>query len=104
MKGLIIIGSAQVGSHTNALSKYLKGQLGEHDVEVEIFDLAEKPIHQLDFAGTTQAVDEIKNNVKSLQSKAMEADFLILERQIIMDRFQVFLKMHLTTLIWTISK
>lgn len=49
MKGLIIIGSAQVGSHTNALSKYLKGQLGEHDVEVEIFDLAEKPIHQLDF-------------------------------------------------------
>ena len=47
MKGLIIIGSAQVGSHTNALSKYLKGQLGEHDVEVEIFDLAEKPIHQL---------------------------------------------------------
>lgn len=41
MKGLIIIGSAQVGSHTNALSKYLKGQLGEHDVEVEIFDLAE---------------------------------------------------------------
>lgn len=25
MKGLIIIGSAQVGSHTNALSKYLKG-------------------------------------------------------------------------------
>ena len=26
MKGLIIIGSAQVGSHTNALSKYLKGQ------------------------------------------------------------------------------
>lgn len=46
MKGLIIIGSAQVGSHTNALSKYLKGQLGEHDVEVEIFDLAEKPIHQ----------------------------------------------------------
>ena len=43
MKGLIIIGSAQVGSHTNALSKYLKGQLGEHDVEVEIFDLAENP-------------------------------------------------------------
>ncbi|MDU3980464.1 MAG: NADPH-dependent FMN reductase [Staphylococcus epidermidis] len=77
MKGLIIIGSAQIGSHTNALSKYLKGQLGEHDVEVEIFDLAEKPIHQLDFAGTTQAVDEIKNNVKSLQNKAMEADFLI---------------------------
>ena len=29
MKGLIIIGSAQIGSHTNALSKYLKGQLGE---------------------------------------------------------------------------
>ena len=26
MKGLIIIGSAQIGSHTNALSKYLKGQ------------------------------------------------------------------------------
>lgn len=78
MRGLIIVGSAQVGSHANALAKYLKGQLGAHQVDVEIFDLAETPIHQLDFSGTTQAVDEIKNNVKDLQEKAMEADFLIL--------------------------
>ena len=34
MKGLIIVGSAQVGSHTNALAKYLKGQLGAHQVDV----------------------------------------------------------------------
>lgn len=60
MKGLIIVGSARVGSHTNALAKYLTGQLDEHGVDVEIFDLAETPIHQLDFSGTTQAVDEIK--------------------------------------------
>lgn len=53
MKGLIIVGSARVGSHTNALAKYLIGQLDEHDVDVDIFDLAEKPIHQLDFSGTT---------------------------------------------------
>ncbi|RLY72114.1 FMN-dependent NADH-azoreductase, partial [Staphylococcus epidermidis] len=58
MKGLIIIGSAQVGSHTNALSKYLKGQLGEHDVEVEIFDLAEKPIHQLLVLYQQNPIDE----------------------------------------------
>ena len=78
MKGLIIVGSARVGSHTNALAKYLIGQLDEHDVDVDIFDLAEKPIHQLDFSGTTQAAEDIKNNVKELQDKAMEADFFIL--------------------------
>ena len=26
MKGLIVVGSAKVGSHTNALAKYLVGQ------------------------------------------------------------------------------
>ena len=58
MKGLIIIGSAQVGSHTNALSKYLKGQL-KNKLRWKSLTLI-SPIHQLDFAGTTQAVDEIK--------------------------------------------
>ena len=78
MKGLAIIGSAQLGSHTHALSQYLQGQFEEHGVELEIFELAKNPIHQLDFAGTTQATEEIKNNVDLLQSKAMEADFFIL--------------------------
>lgn len=27
MKGLIVVGSAQVGSHTNALAKYLTGPI-----------------------------------------------------------------------------
>lgn len=40
MKGLAIIGSAQLGSHTHALSQYLQGQFEEHDVELEIFELA----------------------------------------------------------------
>lgn len=44
MKGLIVVGSAQVGSHTNALAKYLTGQFDNHDVDVDIFDLAEKTI------------------------------------------------------------
>ena len=78
MKGLIIVGSARVGSHTNALAKYLIGQLDEHDVDVDIFDLAEKPIHQLDFSGTTQAAEDIKKMLKSFRIKAMEADFFIL--------------------------
>lgn len=78
MKGLAIIGSAQLGYHTHALSQYLQGQFEEHGVELEIFELAKNPIHQLDFAGTTQATEEIKNNVDLLQSKAMEADFFIL--------------------------
>ena len=69
MKGLAIIGSAQLGSHTHALSQYLQGQFEEHGVELEIFELAKNPIHQLDFAGTTQATEEIKNNVDLLQSK-----------------------------------
>ena len=40
MKGIAIIGSAQLGSHTSALAQYLQGQFEEHDVELEIFDLA----------------------------------------------------------------
>lgn len=38
MKGLAIIGSAQLGSHTHALSQYLQGQFEEHDVELEILN------------------------------------------------------------------
>lgn len=74
MKGLIIVGSARVGSHTNALAKYLIGQLDEHDVDVDIFDLAEKPIHQLTFLVQHKLLKILKN-VKELQDKAMEADF-----------------------------
>ncbi|MCI2775180.1 NADPH-dependent FMN reductase [Staphylococcus petrasii] len=78
MKGLIIVGSAQVGSHTNALAKYLVGQFDNHEMDVDIFDLAEKPLNQLDFSGTTPSVDEIKANTKEFKEKTMEADFLIL--------------------------
>lgn len=49
MKGLIIIGSAQVNSHTSALARYLTEHFKTHDIEAEIFDLAEKPLNQLDF-------------------------------------------------------
>lgn len=45
MKGLIIVGSARVNSHTNALAKYLQQLFDNHQVECEIFDLAEKPLH-----------------------------------------------------------
>ena len=38
MKGLAIIGSAQLGSHIHALSQYLQGQFEEHDVELEILN------------------------------------------------------------------
>ena len=103
MKGLIIIGSAQVGSHTNALSKYLKGQLGEHDVEVEIFDLAEKPIHQLILLVQHKQLMKLKT-MSNLYRVAMEADFLILGTPNYHGSFSGILKMHLTTLIWTISK
>lgn len=78
MKGLIIVGSAQVGSHTNALAKYLVGQFDNHEMDVDIFDLTEKPLNQLDFSGTTPSVDEIKANTKEFKEKTMEADFLIL--------------------------
>lgn len=78
MKGLIIVGSAKSGSHTNALAHYLKGHFGEHDIEVDIFDLAETPIHQLDVSGASQPSEAYLNNVKSLQSKAREADFFVL--------------------------
>ncbi|MGX0302039.1 NADPH-dependent FMN reductase [Staphylococcus hominis] len=77
MKGLIVVGSAQVGSHTNALAKYLTGQFDNHDVDVDIFDLAERPLNQLDFSGKTHSTEEIKANTKAFQDKAMEADFLI---------------------------
>lgn len=104
MKGLIIVGSARVGSHTNALAKYLTGQLDEHGVDVEIFDLAETPIHQLDFSGTTQAVDEIKKNVKDLQEKAMNADFFILGTPNYHGSYSGILKMHSTISIWITLK
>lgn len=78
MKGLIIVGSAKTDSHTQALAQYLLGQFDEHGVDVDIFDLAQKPLNQLDFSGTTPSVDEIKQNMEQLKEKAMEADFLIL--------------------------
>ena len=78
MKGLIIVGSAKLGSHTTALSQYLKGHFEEHDFEAEIFDLAEKPIHQLDVSGASMPTETYKNNLAELQSKAREADFFVL--------------------------
>ena len=78
MKGLIIVGSAKLGSHTTALSQYLKGNFEEHDFETEIFDLAEKPIHQLDVSGASTPTETYKNNLAELQSKAREADFFVL--------------------------
>ncbi|MDK8645638.1 NADPH-dependent FMN reductase [Staphylococcus condimenti] len=78
MKGLIIVGSARVDSHTKALAQYLKGQLEEKDVETNIFDLADQPIHTLDISGASNPPDEYKKNVEELQSKAREADFIIL--------------------------
>ncbi|ORN96146.1 FMN-dependent NADH-azoreductase, partial [Staphylococcus aureus] len=69
MKGLIIIGSAQVNSHTNALATYLTEHFKTHNIEAEIFDLAENPLNQLDFSGTTPSVDEIKQNIKNLKDK-----------------------------------
>ncbi|MDN8705000.1 NADPH-dependent FMN reductase, partial [Staphylococcus aureus] len=42
------------------------------------FDLAERPLNQLDFSGTTHSTEEIKANAKDFQTKVMEADFLVL--------------------------
>ncbi len=42
-------------------------------LRAEIFDLAEKPLNQLDFSGTTPSIDEIKQNMKDLKEKAMAA-------------------------------
>lgn len=78
MKGLIIVGSAKVGSHTAALAKYLKGQFEDHEFDVEIFDLADHPIHQLDVSGASEPSETYKANVKDLQTKAREADFFVL--------------------------
>ena len=65
MKGLIIVGSAKAGSHTTALSQYLKGHFEEHDFDVEIFDLAEQPIHQLDVSGASNPSESYKNNLQT---------------------------------------
>ena len=75
MKGLIIIGSAQVNSHTSALARYLTEHFKTHDIEAEIFDLAEKPLNQLDFSGTTPSIDEIKQNMKDLKEKQWRRTF-----------------------------
>ena len=53
MKGLIIVGSAKSWSHTNALAKYLVGQFDTHDLDVDIYDLAERPLNQLIFWDNT---------------------------------------------------
>ena len=68
MKGLIIIGSAKMGSHTNALAHYLKGHFEDQYFEVEIFDLAEHPIHQLDVSGVSSPSEVYKNNLTLLQT------------------------------------
>jgi azobenzene reductase len=44
----------------------------------DIYDLAERPLNQLDFSGTTPYIDEIKTNIKDFQEKVMAADFLVL--------------------------
>ena len=71
-------------------------------MDVEIFDLAETPIHQLDFLA--QAVDEIKKNVKDLQEKAMNADFFILGTPNYHGSYSGILKMHSTISIWITLK
>lgn len=78
MKGVIIVGSARVDSHTKALAQYLKGQFNEKDVEVDVFDLADQPLHTLDVSGATNPPTEYQNNAQELREKAREADFLIL--------------------------
>lgn len=78
MKGLIIVGSTKIGSHTTALAHFLKGHFEEHDFEAEIFDLAERPIHQLDVSGVSNPSEDYKQNLQDLQSKAREADFFVL--------------------------
>ncbi|UXV34762.1 NAD(P)H-dependent oxidoreductase [Staphylococcus sp. IVB6181] len=78
MKGVIIVGSARVESHTKALARFLKGQFNEKEVEVEIFDLADRPIHTLDVSGTSNPPSDYQENVKDLQTLAREADFIIL--------------------------
>ena len=94
MKGLIIVGSAKVGSHTNALAKYLVGQFDTHDLDVDIYDLAERPLNQLDFSGTTPSIDEIKTNIKDFQEKVMAADFLVLGTPNYHGSYSGILKMH----------
>ena len=69
MKGLIVVGSAQVGSHTNALAKYLTGQFDNHDVDVDIFDLAERPLNQLDFQEQHIQQRKLKRIQKSSKTK-----------------------------------
>lgn len=78
MKGLIIVGSAKVGSHTTALAHFLKGHFDAHEFEAEIFDLAERPIHQLDVSGASHPSETYKENIQALQTKAREADFFVI--------------------------
>ncbi|AVP35771.1 NAD(P)H-dependent oxidoreductase [Staphylococcus felis] len=78
MKGLIIIGSAKRGSHTHALAQYLKGQIEEKNQEVNVFDLAERPLHTLDFTGQNPTIDAFNQNAEELKKLADEADFIIL--------------------------
>ncbi|RIL83313.1 FMN-dependent NADH-azoreductase, partial [Staphylococcus equorum] len=78
MKGLILVGSATPNSHTRALAQYLKGQIEEQHHEVEIFDLAERPLHMLDFSGQNPVPEAYQNNAEQLKTLAREADFIIL--------------------------
>ena len=94
MKGLIIIGSAKMGSHTNALAHYLKGHFEDQYFDVEIFDLAEHPIHQLDVSGVSSPSEVYKNNLTLLQTKARNADFFILGTPNYHGSYSGILKMH----------
>ncbi|QLK85359.1 NADPH-dependent FMN reductase [Staphylococcus sp. 17KM0847] len=78
MKGLIIVGSAQQGSHTRALAQFLKEQIETHHEEVTVFDLAEQPIHTLDFTEVNQVPETYQQNAEQLKKLAREADFMIL--------------------------
>ncbi|MEB6570280.1 NADPH-dependent FMN reductase [Staphylococcus auricularis] len=78
MKGLIIVGSAKVDSHTKGLARYLQGRFKDHEMEAEIFDLADRPIHQLDVSGASEPPETYQQNLTDLREKAREADFFVL--------------------------
>src|SRR5699024_11605137 len=79
IKIIIKIVIVKIGSYTNVLAHYLKGHFEDQYFEVEIFDLAEHPIHQLVVSGVSSPSEVYKNNLTLLQTKARNADYFILE-------------------------
>ncbi len=67
-----------MNSHTSALARYLTEHFKTHDIEAEIFDLAEKPLNQLDFSGTTPSIDEIKQKYERFKRESNGGGLLIL--------------------------